>query len=78
MAGCLLSPASSLHAHAWQWLVRACLQAVFQQGLAHVPEALRQDNPGDVPAVLAAWTAGEAVGPPFYSHQWSQRVVLPP
>jgi hypothetical protein len=37
----------------------ALLQAVFQRGLAHVPEALRQDNPADVPAILAAWIAGE-------------------
>lgn len=36
---------------------------MFQRGLAHVPEALRQDNPSDVPAILAAWTAelGELV-----------------
>ncbi len=32
--------------------------AVFQRGLAHVPEALRQDNPADVPAILLAWIAG--------------------
>ena len=32
--------------------------AVFQRGLAHVPEALRQDNPADVPAILGAWIAG--------------------
>lgn len=32
--------------------------AVFQRGLAHVPEALRQDNPADVPAILMAWIAG--------------------
>ncbi|PRW56849.1 basal body [Chlorella sorokiniana] len=31
--------------------------AVFQRGLAHVPEALRQDNPADVPAILLAWIA---------------------
>lgn len=31
---------------------------VFQRGLAHVPEALRQDNPADVPAILLAWIAG--------------------
>ncbi|KAL4422033.1 hypothetical protein ABPG77_004849 [Micractinium sp. CCAP 211/92] len=37
--------------------------AVFQRGLAHVPEALRQDNPSDIPAILAAWIAelGELV-----------------
>lgn len=32
--------------------------AVFQRGLAHVPKALRQDNPADVPAILSAWVAG--------------------
>ena len=32
-------------------------QAVFQRGLTHVPPELRQDNPQDVPAVLAAWIA---------------------
>ncbi|KAL4858434.1 hypothetical protein ACK3TF_001414 [Chlorella vulgaris] len=31
--------------------------AVFQRGQAHVPEALRQDNPADIPAVLTAWIA---------------------
>lgn len=36
-----------------------CVQAVFQRGLAHVPEALRQDNPSDVPAILATWIAGK-------------------
>ncbi|PSC71462.1 hypothetical protein C2E20_5039 [Micractinium conductrix] len=37
--------------------------AVFQAGLAHVPEALRQDNPADVPAILGAWVSelGELV-----------------
>ena len=36
---------------------------MFQRGLAHVPEGLRQDSPADVPAILAAWTTelGELV-----------------
>jgi hypothetical protein len=36
-------------------------QAVFQRGQAHVPEALRQDNPADIPAVLTAWIAGSVL-----------------
>lgn len=46
-----------------------CMQAVFQRGLAHVPEALRQDNPSDVPAILAAWIAGARRRPHPPSHK---------
>lgn len=37
-------------------------QAVFQRGLAHVPQALRQDSPADVPAILGVWVAGGCWG----------------
>lgn len=47
-----------------QWASGSCAchhlpQAVFQRGLAHVPEVLRQDNPSDIPAILATWIAGK-------------------
>lgn len=41
---------------------RHLTQAVFQRGLAHVPEAMRQDNPADVPAILGVWVAGARAG----------------
>eukprot|EP00887_Chlorella_sp_A99_P002320 scaffold10.g2320.t1 len=36
------------------WIGDVC-GAVFRDGAAHVPEALRQDSPADVPAILRHW-----------------------